>query len=354
MKRTNTARWVESAGRWQINVQKDGVRKTFTSAKPGRTGQREANAKADAWLDEGLTSRKVKVAEAWAEYYARAQKTTGKSHWRVMDSRWRTWIEPRIGNRRLEGLTVQQVQDILDDAMAAGRSKKTLQNLMGDLTGFFRFCRRCGWSTFVADDLRIPEGARYCERSILQPRDFTILMSVDTTIYNGRRVPDPLIHFYRLAVLTGMRPGELLGLEWDDIQGSTIHIRRAVNFLGETTRGKNDNAVRAIPLSALAMREVEAQREQHIPGDRVFGAVNQRLVLDHWHAYSDANGLTRCSMYELRHTFVSIAQSLPEGQLRQLVGHSRAMDTYGVYAHQMDGQEQDTASRLDDLFGRLG
>ena len=50
MKRTNTAKWIESAHRWQINVQKDGVRKTFVSAKPGRTGQREANAKADAWL----------------------------------------------------------------------------------------------------------------------------------------------------------------------------------------------------------------------------------------------------------------------------------------------------------------
>ena len=70
MKRTNTAKWVESAQRWQINVQKDGVRKTFTSARPGRTGQREANAKADAWLDEGLVSRKVKVADASEDVFS--------------------------------------------------------------------------------------------------------------------------------------------------------------------------------------------------------------------------------------------------------------------------------------------
>jgi len=354
MKRTNTARWVESAHRWQINVQKDGVRKTFTSAKPGRTGQREANAKADAWLDEGLMSRKVKVSDAWAEYYARAQKTTGESNWRPMGSRWRTWIEPRIGSRRLESLTVQQVQDILDDALAAGRSKKTLQNLMGDLTGFFRFCRRSGWSTFVADDLRIPDGARAGERSILQPLDFTILMSVDTTLYRGRRVSDPLIHYYRLAVLTGMRPGELLGLEWDDIQGNTIHIRRAVNIYGEITRGKNDNAVRAVPLSNLAYREIDAQRRQGIPGKRVFGQVWQHYIYKRWMAYVAANNLSPCSLYELRHTFVSIAQNLPEGQLRQLVGHSKAMDTYGIYAHQVDGQGQDAAARLDGLFRRLG
>ena len=37
-KRTNTAVWLDKYGRWQIKVQKDGQRRTFTSSKPGRTG----------------------------------------------------------------------------------------------------------------------------------------------------------------------------------------------------------------------------------------------------------------------------------------------------------------------------
>ena len=45
--RTNSAKWMGT--RWQINVQKDGQRKSFYSSKPGRTGQREANAKAVSW-----------------------------------------------------------------------------------------------------------------------------------------------------------------------------------------------------------------------------------------------------------------------------------------------------------------
>jgi len=44
-KRTNTAAWLPNQQRWQINVQKNGVRRSFTSSKPGRTGQREANAR---------------------------------------------------------------------------------------------------------------------------------------------------------------------------------------------------------------------------------------------------------------------------------------------------------------------
>ena len=47
--RVNTAIWMESSQRWRIDVQKDGVRRSFYSSKPGRNGQREANRKTDAW-----------------------------------------------------------------------------------------------------------------------------------------------------------------------------------------------------------------------------------------------------------------------------------------------------------------
>ena len=63
---------------------------------------------------------------------------------------------------------------------------------------------------------------------------------------------DDFIHAYRFQVLTGLRPGELVGLRWADVKGGTVFISRAVNVLGEQTRGKNDNAVRAFVLSDLA------------------------------------------------------------------------------------------------------
>ena len=61
-KRTNTAFWVEKEKRWCIAVQKNGTRKRFYSSTPGRTGQREANAKADAWLDDSIRDGKKKVS----------------------------------------------------------------------------------------------------------------------------------------------------------------------------------------------------------------------------------------------------------------------------------------------------
>ena len=62
-RRTNTAQWLPNQKRWQIKVQKDGQRRTFTSAKPGRTGQREANRKADAWLDDGICNTTKRCSE---------------------------------------------------------------------------------------------------------------------------------------------------------------------------------------------------------------------------------------------------------------------------------------------------
>lgn len=350
MKRTNTAKWVESAHRWQINVQKDGVRKTFTSAKPGRTGQREANAKADAWLDQGLQTRQKTVADAYAEYLARAKKITSQSNWRPIESRWRTWIEPRIGRRRLESLTVQQVQTILDDAKAAGRSRKYLSSIMGDLNAFFKFCRKAGYSTFIPDDLEIPAGAPKGEKTILQPVDLVKLLNFDETTFRGKPVPDELIHVYRLAVLTGLRPGELLGLRWRDVQGDTVTVRGAVNIYGEHTRGKNDNAVRRFELSALARQEMDAQRALTGRLEYVVPQIREQLLLVRWRRFCAHNSITPVTLYEMRHTFVSIAQKLPEGQLKALVGHSQSMDTYGVYSHHVDGQDTDTAAQLDAIF----
>ena len=350
MKRTNTAKWIESAQRWQINVQKDGVRKTFTSAKPGRTGQREANKKADDWLENGLQTRGKTVESAYKEYLARESKISGISNFRPKESRWRIWIQPEIGHRRLESLTQQQVQTVLDNAKAAGKSRKTLQNIYGDITSFFRFARNSGYTTFVPDNLNIPAGTPKPQKKILQPDDLAILLSSDKTKYMGKEAKDPYINAYRLAVLTGIRPGELIGMQWEDVKENRIFLRRAINIYGEKTTGKNDNAVRAIELSDMAKSVIDAQRELTKNGKSVFGISDEHLLYKWWRKYCDYNGINYVSLYELRHTFVSIASALPEGQLKQIVGHSKNMDTFGVYGHAVNGKAEKIASAIDETF----
>lgn len=350
MKRTNTAKWIESAGRWQINVQKDGKRKTFTSAKPGRTGQREANKKADDWLEQGLQTRGMKVERAYLEYLERARKVSGISNYRPKESRWRTWIEPEIGHRRLESLTQQQVQAVLDNAKSAGRSRKTLKNLYGDLTAFFRFSRNSGYTTFVPDALKIPEGTPKPQKKILQPDGLKKLFESDKTLYRRKEIVDPDINAYRLYVLTGLRPGELIGLQWADVKKDCIQVKRSINIYGEKTTGKNDNAIRAVQLSQRAREVLDTQRKITGKQKSVFCINSEHTLYKHWGKYCDYNGIQYVSLYELRHTFVSIASGLPEGQVKSIVGHSRNMDTFGIYGHTVDGQGREIASALDSAF----
>lgn len=351
-RRTNTARWTGT--RWRIDVQKDGVRKSFYSGKPGRTGQREANAKADAWLDDGIAARGARVAELYSQWLEDLQLTTSAANCRPLDSRWRTWVLPVIGNKRVTSLTEQDLQSVINKAYAAGKSRKTLENICIDLRAFCRFCRRCKATTFIPEDLRIPAGARLKGKTVLQPRELVKLFNTDTTLYRGKRVQDDYINAYRFQVVTGLRPGELLGLRWDDIRGGVVHIRRAININGEETQGKNQNAVRSFVLSDMARKILDDQREScsDLSGP-VFEIRHEKHYYCRWKYYCAANGLTPVSLYELRHTFVSVVKTLPAGQVKNLVGHSEDMDTFGVYGHELAGEGESTAQAVNGVFLKL-
>lgn len=353
--RTNTAKWIESRQRWQISVQRDGKRRTFVSSKSGRTGQREANAKADAWLDSGADeiSPTTRVETLYTAFLEGKQRTTSISNFKPMESRWRCWIKPQIGGLKIGRLTEGHLEDILDTALAAGRSKKFLQNLRGDLSAFCKWCRKHKYCNLSVEDVEIPKGAKAGERRILQPADLATLFRSDLTMYRGEMQPDPMINAYRFAVLTGLRPGELIGLRWSDCVGVQINLCRAVNVYGEITAGKNENARRPVYLSELARQVLEDQRRVTGGTGSVFCIAREKTLYASWRRYCTANDIPHTSLYELRHTFVSMADALPEGQLKKIVGHSKSMDTYGIYAHGVTGEGEQISVNLGAIFGQI-
>ena len=349
--RTNSAKWTGT--RWRIDVQKDGQRKSFYSSKTGRTGQREANAKADKWLETGVAPTTMRVEEAYVLWYATQQQTTGEGNCRNISTRWRHWIGPGIGHKKLSSLTEQDLQNVVNKAYAAGLSKKTLSCICADMRALCKFCRASKLSTFNPESLRIPAGARLKGKKILQPADLLTLFNVDTTLYKGKTVRDDYINAYRFQVLTGLRPGELVGLQWGDIHGNTVQVQRAVNVRGEITKGKNQNAVRSFVLSTMARRVLDDQREITGNVGCVFGILTERQYAYRWRNYCITNGLTPVTPYELRHTFVSVVKTLPAGEVKGLVGHSQDMDTFGVYGHALTGEAESTAEAVNGTFLRL-
>ena len=351
--RTNTAKWIESRKRWQINVQKDGVRKTFTSAKPGRTGQREANKKADEWLEHSVISTGSKVSVLYHQFLTSKKATTSMSNWRPMDGRWRNKIEPVIGTKAIGKLTTGDLQKVLDTALSDGYAKKSLQNLRADLCAFLKWARKNRYTTLTGEDLEVSKSAKKSEKRILQPKDVMILFNISTTVVRNKRINEEYINAYRLEVLTGLRPGEINGLQWSDWHGNRLELRRAINAYGETTTGKNDNARRVVYLSTLARQVLETQYEWTGPKSSVFCISNLQHYHSRWKRYCKVNGLPDIAPYEIRHTFVSISDSLPEAQMKKLVGHSQSMDTYGVYGHHVEGEGEEISRNLDNIFSKI-
>lgn len=352
-RRTNTAQWMPNQKRWQIKVQKDGVRKTFTSSKPGRTGQREANRKADQWLDEGICNTRMLVEAAYEQWIAEVMATTSRSNWEPIVSRWKVWVGPAIGKKRIEDLTEAHLQSAVNHGYAGGLSKKYLRSMCADIRALCKWMRLQKLTTLFPESLHVPKGARSQEKEILQPDDLKKLFEVDTTLWRGKVVPDPYIYAYRFSAVTGMRPGEMIGLRWKDVKGSVIQIRRAINSRGEVTHGKNENACRAVQLTPLAEEILAQQRALTGNEESVFGINAENTFRHRWKLFCEVNGLAYVPPYNLRHTFVSIAKTLPEGVVKPLVGHSRQMDTYGVYAHLLAGEEKATADALESVLQRV-
>lgn len=153
--------------------------------------------------------------------------------------------------------------------------------------------------------------------------------------------------------MTGLRPGELLGLKWQDIQNGQVHLQRSINIYSEETKGKNKNAIRTFALGKFAATVLDAQRLLSGDDEFVFPGLMEQGYLKRWKRYCEANEIPQTTLYELRHTFVSAVQDLPESYVKGLVGHSKNMDTFGVYGHELIGQKQVVADRVDKIFGGI-
>lgn len=371
-KRVNTAFWVEKEKRWCIAVQKNGTRKRFYSSTPGRTGQREANAKADAWLDDSIRDGKKKVSALYAEWVEELKLTCGTSYVTQCQRYGDCYILPTCGNIRIDELTEGDLQKAIDVSFRKRSqkknqrkpisnqplSRKTLMTIRAAETAFVKWCRRNKYTT-LHPDLSIPKNARMGKRTILQPTALKVLFSVDTRTYYGKPVFDEYIYAYRFAVATGLRPGELIGLWYGDIKGNTVNLRRSINVHREQTTGKNENAIRSFDMGKEARDAYEAQvqllKTQGILlnyNTPLFQIPSEHTLYRRWESYQEANGLEpKVSLYELRHTFVSVESSvLTDSQLKMLVGHSKNMDTSGVYHHELQGQREDLAAATTAAF----
>ncbi len=351
--RTNSAVWFEKYQRWQIKVQKDGIRKSFTSKKKGRTGQRECNAKADKWLQLGNNSGKRTINSLYQEYKEQTFTANSNGVNRNIDSCFNTRILPKLGHKKMLNITDGDIQQLINEMVSDNLSKKTITNYKNILSAFLKWCRINNYTDYEMQAVEIPKSTRYKGKKVLQPKDLQTLFTIDTTIYRGKRVKEPYIYSFRFLCASGLRLGEMRGLEWSDISNGYINITKAINITNEVTSGKNENALRSVPITRQIQEILDCQKALNLDCETVFDLPPHKTYYDIWVRYCKSNNIDFVSLYELRHTYISIIKNLPVGEVKTLVGHSANMDTYGVYGHTLNGEAEKTAANVSDIFDTL-
>jgi integrase len=147
-----------------------------------------------------------------------------------------------------------------------------------------------------------------------------------------------------LAAFTGMRRGELLGLQWKDVD---IDNRKV--YLHETKNG----SLRVVPLNQLAFRVV-ASLPSGAPGDTVLPGVNaQRLSVATRRLFARL-GIADASFHSLRHTAASWLVMKGEDlyTVGQLLGHRTPRMTQR-YAHLSPKYMAGAVGKLDSVFGEV-
>lgn len=354
--RINEAAWLEKYNRWQIKVQKDGVRKTFTSSKEGKKGKIECEKKADKWLNGGAVDTTIRFNKAYQMFLEEKQELTGTDNYSKLMSVGKNWLLPELEHRKLSSITSAQLQQIIKRAYKAGRAKKTLEGIKGTISTFATFCRKQGWEFCSIEFVQIPKGATKKVKTILQPNEIQSVFE-DTDTNNL----EYYIHAFRFLILTGLRRGELCGLMNDDINGSVAYIKRSINRLNEVTEGKTINAQRPVALCMRATQVLDDQKTMlkrmgiispYVFPDRNGHISNSNNLYKCWYNYRSKIGVN-CSLHELRHTLISYASAnMPEALLKKNVGHSKSMDT-GIYIHNVEDETRHIASLLDKRFNGI-
>ena len=375
--KTPIAHWDDKRKRWKVHVQRDGERRSFYSRVPGIMGKKEAEKQAECWkkqLPPPERSKVETVEQLWEKYlaYQKDERGISTSTWDQNRKFGRNYILPVCGRLRISQLNEGHLQKVLDQAARHGclredkcrsdhpLSKKTLTDIRNSIQRFIKWCRINQYIDLKLEGLEVRSQKPKIEKIILQPDDVRTLFAVDTRVVRGKRQFDDMIFSYRFAVVTGLRPGELMGLRIRDIQNGKIRIRQAINHYGEITPGKNDNARREFGINRYARvilaQQLELLQKQGIPlypDQLVFPARNQQSRYNRWKSYAESNGVKAVSCYELRHTFISMANNLQEGDLHSLVGHSVNMDTRGVYAHKLEDDDVRIAGELDKIIAQI-
>lgn len=216
------------------------------------------------------------------------------------------------------------------------------------------------------------------------PRKEAVEIAVLTREQQAKLMQESYHHrygvFIRLALSTGMRIGEIVGLRWDDVDltNRILFVRSTLNRL-PTIDGENKtelfvgtpktkNGRRSIPLFNAIITDLEEWRKRqeadaqlaqsayentgYVVTNELGKPIEPRTFRDYYARVLKASGLPHFTFHALRHTFATraIEQHMDVKALSKILGHASVGFTLDTYAHLLDDHKRESMMLMENLY----
>ena len=393
---SGTIRWREDRQKWEARFvvgKNPGSGKQIRRSIYADTQQeaRKLMQKATVSVDEGMyiPPAKMTVAqwlEIWQADYLGAVKDSTKEQYRHNIT---TNITPYLGATRLQELSPHMIQSVYNALLKphsiqikdketgkpikkglAPLSPKSIRNIHGTLHKALKQALLLGYiRSNPADAVVLPRVEKH-EVNFLHDESIPALLEA----IKGHRFES----VYRVALFTGLRQGEILGLTWGavDFEAGVLRIDKQLqgfvmsgDFSLVSPKNGRTRRVQVTPyVLGILKQERQKQRLNRVKAGRAWendlGLVftdglgrplSRRTIYSNFKRIVASIGLPETRFHDLRHTFAML--SLQNGDdvktVQEAVGHATAAFTLDVYGHVSQRMKQESVSRMQAYIESL-
>ncbi len=270
---------------------------------------------------------------------------------------------PSFGRVKLAKLQPSHLETLYAEMRGKGLAPKTIKNVHGTVHAALGHALRQGLVARNVAELVDPPKTKRQEIHVFTREQAKVLRDA----LAGSRWEA----IVTLAVATGMRQGELLGLQWRDIdlEAGRVYVSRQLDREKTLSETKTDKGRRVIDLPAFAVEILRAHRARQLEHRLLAGPewedhnlvfstykgrpLGHRNVIREYAKLLRRAGLPHVEFHGLRHTAATLMliQGVPAKVVQEMLGHSQVSVTLDIYSHVTPGMGRDAASKLQELLG---
>lgn len=267
---------------------------------------------------------------------------------------------PAFGNNLLSQIDRDQIEQLLNRIRKV-RSPDTVNNIRLTLLMVLNYAKSLRYISFNPIEEVKPFPLEHKEMDFLTPEEIRLLFKFSN---------EPFKTLFFVALMTGMRRGEVLGLQWGDIDwnSNTIFVRRSLYWLMRSESGqseqrwrfiepKSKRSKRAIIMSPKLKEALEIYRLMATgsPYDLVFCNKDgnpldpDNLIKREFQPALRMAGLRMIRFHDLRHTYATLLINQCENIkfIQSQMGHASIQTTMDRYGHLLPVNQYGIGSKLD-------